>query len=94
MSAGIEMLQFRVADDLKRALKTQGVRQAALAARLEVSEAEISDRLSGRRNLTLGSLYEMADLADLAVDVRFRPRPTDDPIPSQGTEPTTTERKS
>lgn len=76
MSAGIEMLQCRVAEELKRALKAQGVRQTALAARLEVSEAEISDRLSGRRNLTLGSLYEMADLADLAVVVQFKPRPT------------------
>jgi hypothetical protein len=72
--AGVEMLLVRVAEDLKRALKAAGLRQCDVACRLGVSEAEISNRLSGERNLTLSTLREMADLADLRVIVSFKER--------------------
>lgn len=72
--AGAEMLLVRVAEDLKRALKAAGLRQCDVACRLGVSEAEISNRLSGERNLTLSTLREMAGLADLRVIVSFKER--------------------
>ena len=74
LDAGGEMLLFRVADDLKRALKAAGLRQCDVACRLGVSEAEISNRLSGERNLTLSTLREMAELANLRVIVSFKER--------------------
>ncbi len=61
----------RVAAALKAAIKDRGVTQVELARRLECTEAEVSDRLSGRRNLTLSSMSEMCDLTGLRMDVRF-----------------------
>lgn len=70
-AASRDQLMARVAEDLRRAIKAQGVKQKAIAARLGVAESEVSGRLSGQRNLTLGSIHELADLADLSVVVTF-----------------------
>ncbi len=69
-------LAARVADDLRKALKARGIKQKDVAARLGVSEPEVSGRLSGNRNLTLASIQELAALADLSVSVQFNPQPT------------------
>lgn len=74
-TAGRNVLVARVAEDLRRAIKANGVKQKALAARLGISEPAVSSRLSGDQNLTLASIQELADLAGLSVSVQFSPRP-------------------
>ena len=74
----------RVAKALKEAIKGRGLTQAELARRLECTEAEVSDRLSGRRNLTLSTMSEMCDLTGLRMDVRFY-EPSKPPV--QGSQP-------
>jgi transcriptional regulator with XRE-family HTH domain len=73
-TAGRDALMARVAEDLRRAIKAQGVKQKAIASRLGVAESEVSGRLSGQRNLTLASINELAGLAGLSVSVTFSPQ--------------------
>lgn len=79
-SAGQQMLMFRVADSLKRALKAHGLKQRDIARLLGISEPAVSDRLSGNRNLTLVSIHELAELAELRVIVDFRPPVIDEDV--------------
>lgn len=73
------------------AMERRGISRAELAAKVGVSASEITQRLSGRRNLTLRRLADMLHAMDFGVEgrlvdrslnlntVHIKPRKTDWP---------------
>jgi transcriptional regulator with XRE-family HTH domain len=52
-------------------LERQGVNQSELARRLGKTRGDVSQLLSGGRNLTLGTIAELADALGCIVKVQF-----------------------
>lgn len=59
---------------VSEAAERRGVTRTELSARLGVNLSEISQRLSGRRNLTLRSFASMLDALDFDAELRLRDR--------------------
>lgn len=57
---------------LAEAMERRGISQAELARRLKVSPSEISQRLSGKRNLSLRILAAMLDEMGFTLDARLK----------------------
>ena len=47
------LLQDRLAENVKRELKSRGMTQGELASRLEITDGQLSDMLKGRNRLQL-----------------------------------------
>lgn len=57
---------------LREALQRQGVRQVAVAERLGRAQSHVSLAASGKQNLTLRSIAELAWAAGIEVEVVFK----------------------
>jgi transcriptional regulator with XRE-family HTH domain len=68
-----EELIVEVTEALARALRTSGLTQSELAARLGKSKGFVSQILGGGRNLTLGTLADVAGALGCKVQVQLRP---------------------
>lgn len=74
-----ERLIFRATELIAEAMEHRGITRKQLAEAVGVSQGEISQRLSGRRNLTLRSLAQMLHALHADIDVRaeFKSEGTD-----------------
>lgn len=68
-----ERLVVKVAERLSIAIERTGTVKKELAARLGIKPAELSQRISGSRNLTLRSLAAMAHELGFDVEINLRP---------------------
>lgn len=68
-----ERLVVKVAERLSTAIEQTGIVKKDLASRLGIKPAELSQRISGRRNLTLRSLAAMAHELGFEVEINLRP---------------------
>jgi transcriptional regulator with XRE-family HTH domain len=80
-----ERLTVAATEAISEAMERRGINKRQLAAMLDVRPSEISQRLSGRRNLTLRSLAKMLH----ALGVRARLSIEDAAIPFVATNPWT-----
>lgn len=69
-----ERLAIRTIEAISEAIDRRGVTRRRLAGALQVKPSEISERLSGRRNMTLRSVADMLDALDFDLEVRLRDR--------------------
>lgn len=69
-----ERLVFNATEAVCDALAERGMTRKELATRLEVSPGEVTQRLNGRRNLTLRSLADMLDALGFDLEVELRDR--------------------
>ena len=69
-----EALVFDVTEALCRALEARGMSRAELADKLGVRPSEVTQRLSGGRNLTLRSIADMFLALDYTVQIQAEPR--------------------
>jgi len=60
-----------VTELLSEAMERRGVSRAELANRLNVSASEVTQRLSGERNLSLRSLSDMLHVLDFGIEGRL-----------------------
>jgi transcriptional regulator with XRE-family HTH domain len=75
-----ERLIVAISELLTEALEKRGITQADLCERLGVKPSEISQRLSGRRNLTLRSLADMLYELGYELNVSLQDTRTDGTI--------------
>jgi transcriptional regulator with XRE-family HTH domain len=68
-----EELIIEVTEALARTLRTSGLTQSNLAVRLGKSKGFVSQILGGGRNLTLGTLADVAGALGCKVHVQLRP---------------------
>jgi transcriptional regulator with XRE-family HTH domain len=68
-----EELIIEVTEALARALRMSGLTQSELAVRLGKSKGLVSQILGGGRNLTLGTLADVAGALGCRVHVQLRP---------------------
>lgn len=68
-----EELIVEVTEALAEAIDRSGVPRAEVARRLGKGRAFVTQVLAGGRNLTLGTLAELADAIGCAVKVRLEP---------------------
>lgn len=68
-----ERLVVKVAERISMAIERTGTLKKDLAERLSIKPAELSQRISGSRNLTLRSLAAMAHELGLEVEINLRP---------------------
>jgi transcriptional regulator with XRE-family HTH domain len=69
-----EELIVEVTEALARTLRTSGLTQSELAGRLGKSKGFVSQILGGGRNLTIGTLADVAGALGCKVHVQLRPR--------------------
>jgi transcriptional regulator with XRE-family HTH domain len=69
-----EELLLEVQEAIAGAMEAQGVSRAELASRLGKTKGFVTQILSSERNLTLGTLAELADALGCAVQVRLERR--------------------
>lgn len=69
-----EELMIEVTEALARALEEAGITRAEVARRMGRTRGHVTQLLGGGRNLTLGSVAEMADALGCRVEVTIRPR--------------------
>ena len=72
-----ELLQVEVTEALSAAMEARGVSRAELARRCGITRSALSQRLSGRRSMTLATAAEMFH----ALGARVRVSVADDPRP-------------
>jgi transcriptional regulator with XRE-family HTH domain len=65
-----EELILEVTEALTQAMAAAGVTRAELARRLGSTRGHVTQLLAGGRNLTLGTIAEIADALGCSVDVR------------------------
>jgi len=63
-----ERVVLGVTELLCEAMERRGVSRAELANRLNVSASEVTQRLSGERNLSLRSLSDMLHVLDFGIE--------------------------
>lgn len=68
-----ERLSMWTLDDVSAAMEKNGISKADLARTLGTSRAHITQVLSGSRNITLGTLADLAWACGLRANVRFQP---------------------
>lgn len=68
-----ERLVVKVAERVSMAIERTGTVKKDLADRLNIKPAELSQRISGSRNLTLRSLAAMAHELGFEVEINLRP---------------------
>lgn len=68
-----ERLMLSATEALEEAMATTGTKKHQLAELLNVAPAEISQRLSGRRNLTLRTLARMMHVLGMRVELSLTP---------------------
>jgi transcriptional regulator with XRE-family HTH domain len=68
-----ERLVLAATESVYEAMENAGVNSRQLAAKLGVRPSEISQRLSGRRNLTLRSLAAMLHVLGMKADISISP---------------------
>lgn len=66
-----ELLQ-RVGTNLRRRMRKLGLSQTDLSAIAGVAQGTISDTIHGRRNITLQTLFVLADALDMQFTDFFR----------------------
>src|SRR5699024_1538840 len=66
-----ERVVLGVTELLCEAMERRGVSRAELASRLNVSASEVTQRLSGERNLSLRSLSDMLHVLDFGIEGRL-----------------------
>ena len=69
-----ERLMLAATELIAEAMERQGVNRKQLAEKLGVSQGEVTQRLSGTRNLTLRSLADMLHVLDAEAKVVIRYR--------------------
>jgi transcriptional regulator with XRE-family HTH domain len=68
-----ERLILEATEGLVAIMEDDGITRSQLADRLEISKPEITNRLNGR-NMTLGTLAEMADALGCTVSIKIERR--------------------
>lgn len=72
-----ELLHLEMVEELCRVMEEQGVTRAELAQRCGISPSALSQRLSGRKYMTTGTLAQMAH----ALGKRYRAQLVDEDAP-------------
>lgn len=66
-----ERLLISAAELIAEAIERRGISRTELAAELGVSKSEISQRLSGKRNLSIRSLADMMHVLGFGIEARL-----------------------
>lgn len=74
-----ERLLLEVSELVCSALEHRGSRASDLAEMLDISRSEVSQRLSGRRNLSLRTLADMLHVLGFGIEARLVDRTAESP---------------
>jgi len=65
-----ELLQIDVAEAVVEAMQARGITKAELARRCGITRSALTQRLSGRKTMTLRTVAEMMHFLDYRLDVK------------------------
>ena len=61
-------MDIKIVENIKQLMKTEGLTQMQLSAKIHVGQSTISEWLTGKNEPSIESLWKLADYFDVSVD--------------------------